>query len=385
MSDETATEQRVREASGELRRQGAATPETDPVRRVTDGAEAGLLPDFCNSRIAMRVFTVVNVATLLLAALLATGPVETWWSLGRIILIVEPTLVLSMIALCPIRRMLAGSPLYIHWLAGAGIPALIAAVASAMVVRSLHPAMFASEMAFWIVLRAVFAAAAAAATIEWLRLRTKALQPAQAEGRLQALQARIRPHFLFNSLNTVLGLMRSDVRQAERILENLSDLFRVFMRDSRELIPLDEEVLLCKEYLSIEQLRMAERLQVQWSIEDMPGDALLPSLLLQPLIENAVHHGIETRSTPGEIAITIGTTGNLVRVDISNPVPELPNVRSGNQMALSNVRERLRLTFDVEGQLDTSVEGGQFRVTVLFPYRKERRQRDGRGNFNTHR
>src|SRR3990172_4909282 len=130
---------------------------------------------------------------------------------------------------------------------------------------------------------------------------------------------------------------------------------------------------------------MAERLQVQWRIEDMPGNALLPSLLLQPLIENAVHHGIETRSTPGEIAITIGTTGGLVRVDISNPVPELPNERSGNQMALSNVRERLRLTFDVEGQLDTSVENGQFRVTVLFPYRKERRQRDGRSNYNTHR
>ncbi len=384
MSDETATERRSRGASGESRRQEGAAP-AEPVRRVTDGAQAGLLPDLCNSRIALRVFMVVNLAALLAAALLATGPIETWWALGRIILVVEPTLLLSMAVLCPVRRMLAGAPLRVQWVAGAGIPALIAALTSALVGSSLHPAMFASELAFWIVLRAVFAAAAAAAIIEWLGLRTKALQPAQAEGRLQALQARIRPHFLFNSLNTVLGLMRSDVRQAERILENLSDLFRVFMRDSRELIPLDEEVLLCKEYLSIEQLRMAERLQVQWRVEDMPGDALLPSLLLQPLIENAVHHGIETRSTPGEIAITIGTAGNLVRVDISNPVPELPNERSGNQMALSNVRERLRLTFDVEGQLDTSVENGQFRATVLFPYRKERRQRDGRSNFNSHR
>ena len=385
MGDETATERRSRGASGESRREEATAPAADPVRRVTDGAQAGLLPDLCNSRIALRVFIVVNMATLLGAALLATGPVETWWSLGRIILIVEPTLILSMAVLCPVRRQLAGSQLRFQWLAGVGIPALIAALTSAVVAPSLHPAMFVTEMAFWVMSRAAFAAAAAAAIIEWLRLRTKALQPAQAEGRLQALQARIRPHFLFNSLNTVLGLMRSDVRQAERILENLSDLFRVFMRDSRELIPLDEEVLLCKEYLSIEQLRMAERLQVQWRVEDMPGDALLPSLLLQPLIENAVHHGIETRSTPGEIAITIGTTGSLVRVDISNPVPELPNERSGNQMALSNVRERLRLTFDVEGQLDTSVENGQFRVTVLFPYRKERRQRDGRRNFNSDR
>ena len=385
MSDDTATERRGRKASGEDGAQQAAKQGGDPVRRVTDGAHAGLLPDFCNSRVALRVFMVVNLATLLWAALLATGPVETWWSLGRTVLIVEPTLVLSMAVLCPVRRMLAGSRPRDQWLAGAGIPALIATLASAIVGPSLHPAMFVTEMAFWVLLRGIFAAAAALAIIEWLRLRTKALQPAQAEGRLQALQARIRPHFLFNSLNTVLGLMRSDVRQAERILENLSDLFRVFMRDSRELIPLDEEVLLCKEYLSIEQLRMAERLRVQWRIEDMPGDALLPSLLLQPLIENAVHHGIETRSTPGEIAITIGTTGNLVKVEITNPVPELPNERAGNQMALSNVRERLRLTFDVEGQLDTGIENGQFRATVLFPYRKERRQRDGRSNFNSHR
>ncbi|MBW6495190.1 MAG: histidine kinase [Burkholderiaceae bacterium] len=385
MGDEAGTERRSRAASGESRREEAAGPAADPGRRVTDGAQAGPLPDFCSSRIALRVFIVVNIAALLGAGLLATGLVETWWSLGRIILIVEPTLILSMVALCPVRRLLAGADLGLQWLAGVGIPALIAAMASAIVAPNLHPAMFVSEMAFWVAARAAFAAAVAAAIIEWLRLRTKALQPAQAEGRLQALQARIRPHFLFNSLNTVLGLMRSDVRQAERILENLSDLFRVFMRDSRELIPLDEEVLLCKEYLSIEQLRMAERLQVQWRIEDMPGNALLPSLLLQPLIENAVHHGIETRSTPGEIAIAIGTTGGLVRVDISNPVPELANERSGNQMALSNVRERLRLTFDVEGQLDTSVENGQFRVTVLFPYRKERRQRDGRSNFNSHR
>src|SRR5690606_15432270 len=123
------------------------------------------------------------------------------------------------------------------------------------------------------------------------------------EGRLQALQARIRPHFLFNSLNTVLGLMRSDARQAERTLENLADLFRVFMKDSRELVPLDDEVLLCKEYLTIEKLRLTDRLNVRWRLGAMPGDALLPSLLLQPLVENAVHHGIEPRTSPGEVQI----------------------------------------------------------------------------------
>ena len=217
---------------------------------------------------------------------------------------------------------------------------------------------------------------------EFLRLRLVSLQPSQAEGRLQALQARIRPHFLFNSLNTVIGLMRSDPRQAERTLENLADLFRVFMKDSRELVPLDDEVLLCKEYLTIEKLRLTDRLEVHWDLGAMPGDALLPSLLLQPLVENAVHHGIEPRTEPGEVRIRISRNSDRVRVEIVNPLPDAPPVRSGNHMALSNVRERLALTFDVEGQLETQADDGLFRVVVQFPYRKERRRRDVRRTFD---
>lgn len=354
----------------------------EPVRRATDGAEQSVLPNFCNLRLALRVFVIVNVVTVIFAAVLATGPVDAWWYLGRMVVIVEPVTILSLAALCPLRRLLAGSSRRIQWVAGTAVPGLFAAGVSGLAGPLLHPAMYPSELLFWAVFRGILAAIIAAMIIEWGRLRTVALQPSQAEGRLQALQARIRPHFLFNSLNTVLGLMRGDVRQAERILENLSDLFRVFMRDSRELIPLDEEVLLCKEYLSIEEVRMGDRMRVEWRVQDMPGDALLPSLLLQPLIENAVHHGIEGRTTPGEIAITIARVADRVQVQIVNPVPEATSTRSGNQMALSNVRERLSLTFDAEGQLATSVENGQFRVTVLFPYRKERRRRDGRSNDN---
>jgi len=224
------------------------------------------------------------------------------------------------------------------------------------------------------------AIAATWALAEFLRLRLVSLQPSQAEGRLQA---RIRPHFLFNSLNTVLGMMRSDPRQAERTLENLADLFRVFMKDSRELVPLDDEVLLCKEYLTIEKLRLTDRLEVRWNLGEMPGDALLPSLLLQPLVENAVHHGIEPRTEPGEVVIDVSRSGDRVRVEIVNPLSEAPpTTRPGNHMALSNVRERLALTFDVEGQLDTMAGDGLFRVVVQFPYRKERRRRDGRRTFD---
>jgi two-component system sensor histidine kinase AlgZ len=235
---------------------------------------------------------------------------------------------------------------------------------------------------WWVAVRTLASAAVAAALIEFFRLRARAYSPSFSEARLQALQARIRPHFLFNSLNAVLGLMRSDPRRAEATLENLADLFRVFMRDARELVALDDEVVTCKEYLAIEQLRLGERLRVAWHLDDMPGDALIPSLLLQPLIENAVHHGIEPSSEPGLIEVSASRVGERVRVEVLNPLLEAQPVRPGNQMALSNVRERLMLLYDISAELKTSQQGSIFRLELEFPYRKERRRRDVRRYFD---
>jgi two-component system, LytTR family, sensor histidine kinase AlgZ len=237
-------------------------------------------------------------------------------------------------------------------------------------------------LAWALATHASIAAAAAWIFIEYFRLRARAYSPSFSEARLQALQARIRPHFLFNSLNTVLGLMRSDPRRAEATLENLADLFRVFMRDASELVALDEEVGTCKEYLAIEQLRIGDRLQIAWNLDRMPGDALVPSLLLQPLVENAVHHGIEPRTDPGIVEITVERLGDRVRVEIANPLATAQPVRSGNQMALSNVRERLMLLYDMEAELKTESTEGRFRLRLEFPYRKERRRRDVRRHFD---
>jgi two-component system sensor histidine kinase AlgZ len=316
---------------------------------------------------------------VLLGWLLPAAGVD-YWPMLETALRVDAVAAASLLTLCPLRRSVNGAPRWVQWVVGLGVPsafAIVVAVGSAE-----PPAPGVAAFAAWLMPRVLLAAGIAWALIEYLRLRQLSLQPSQAEGRLQALQARIRPHFLFNSLNTVLGLMRSDPRKAERTLENLADLFRVFMKDSRELVPLDDEVLLCKEYLTIEKLRLADRLGVRWELDGMPGDALLPSLLLQPLVENAVHHGIEPNQEPGEIRVSIAKSGDRVRVEIANPLPDAPPTRPGNHMALSNVRERLDLTFDVEGQLETSSADGQFRVIVQFPYRKERRRRDARRPFD---
>lgn len=354
-------------------------------RRQSDGAALPLLPDCCNLGTILRVLIALDVGLALVA--LATTP-DLAAGLAAFMdaaLLALPAALVSMATLCPLRKWVNGVARPLQWAVGIGVPVLATVAAALALVLVLAPGDPPADLGRWLFMRAVLAAAVATVIIEWLYLRNLSLQPAQAEGRLQALQARIRPHFLFNSLNTVLGLMRSDARQAERTLENLADLFRVFMRDSRELVPLDEEVLLCKEYLAIEKLRLAERLAVRWEVDDMPGDALLPSLLLQPLVENAVHHGIEPRSEQGSIVITIAKHGDRVRVDIVNPIADVPPTRPGNQMALSNIRERLSLTFDVEGQLTTSTDDGLFRATVTFPYRQERRRRNVRSHFDTDR
>jgi two-component system sensor histidine kinase AlgZ len=203
-------------------------------------------------------------------------------------------------------------------------------------------------------------------------LRGRALSPALSEARLQALQARIRPHFLFNSINAVLSLIREDPKRAEGALEDMADLFRVVMADNRELTPLLREVELCREYLGLEQLRLGERLKVEWHVDKMPGDARVPPLVLQPLLENAVYHGIEPRTAPGVISINIYLAREQVHAVLRNPYEHEGDHHAGNKMALANIRERLQLHFDAEASLTTKVSDEAYQVHITMPYVKER-------------
>jgi two-component system sensor histidine kinase AlgZ len=168
--------------------------------------------------------------------------------------------------------------------------------------------------------------------------------------------------------------MRSEPRRAEFMLENLADLFRVFMRDTRDLVAIEDEIVTCRQYLAIEEMRLDGRLQVEWSLDGMQYDSLIPSLLLQPLIENAVHHGIEPATGPGTISILIENREDMVTVQIRNTMPSVSEPRSGNQLGLANVRERLMLLYDNRARFSAGPIDGHFLVTLKFPYRKERRR-----------
>lgn len=338
---------------------------TNPVKKMSirQNPEPSRLPDFCNLGVMLRVLLAVNL--LAFCAGLARNQEFTRLPLELVELaaLVEPPLIAGVALLCGLRRFLARLP---HAAALAAVTACAAATA-VLFYALFNPPGFADSA---LVRASVWGAVAALAILYYFDLRSRAFSPALAEARLMALTARIRPHFLFNSLNAVLGVIRSDPRRAEHALEELSDLFRVLMAEKRDLVPLGEEMALCRQYLELERLRLGERLQVAWDTESCPDDALVPSLMLQPLLENAVYHGIEPSAEPAEVAIRAALRGEEIRIELANPYHGGNSNHAGNRMALENIRERLMLFYDLEASLETAARDGVFHVEIRLPYRK---------------
>lgn len=199
----------------------------------------------------------------------------------------------------------------------------------------------------------------------------------EAESRFHALQARIRPHFLFNSMNTIASLTRSNPLAAEQAVEDLADLFRASLADSRQRIPLSEELEIARLYERMEKQRLGERLTVRWQLDPLPSDAMIPSLTIQPLLENAIYHGVERLPDPGIVELDGRREGDMLHITIGNPLPanDVPGQvgHMGNGMALDNIRERLALAFGSAARLDVEAGRERFRVTLSFPYQPARR------------
>ena len=209
-------------------------------------------------------------------------------------------------------------------------------------------------------------ALAAAALLAWLKLRARAQAPADALARLVELQSRIRPHFLFNTLNTAIALVRVDPSRAEQVLEDLSELFRGALADASAAVSLAQEIELARRYLDIEQLRFGERLRIVWELDARCDATPVPPLLLQPLVENAVRHGVEPNDAGGELLVRTRLRGAEVEILVRNSVGA-PSRGSGHGLALRNVRERLLLTHDVAARLDLDPGAQQFTVRIVLP------------------
>jgi len=334
-------------------------------RSIRENPPLAGLPDFRNLGIWLRVLVAVNFG-----ALLGTLAVNRDWrffvvEFFELAAVIEPVTLASLALLSFASAGLARLP---KWLGVILVILLVLLVTAA--VRGFLAAMHLiepdaggfSRISLWVVI-------GVALLLGGFEVGGRSRSPALAEARLLALTARIRPHFLFNALNAVLGVMRSDPRRAETALEELADLFRVLMRENADLVPLSEEIFVARQYINLERLRLGERVRVVWDMAACPPDPLVPPLMLQPLLENAVYHGIEPATEPGEIVIRFECKDSRLRVELSNPMTAVEGHTHGNQMALTNIRERLMLFFDLEATMTTEVSGGRFRVSIEFPYR----------------
>ena len=326
------------------------------------------LPNFCNLGVMLRALLMANVFVVAAAVALARSPADVLAQLVALAAIAEPVLLVSLPVLCAGRRLLHRLP-YAGALGAVLVLEVVLtlgwiAVLEGVLAQGAHPAAWKAVSLCLL---------ATGATLLYFDLRARAQSPAVAEARIQALQARIRPHFFFNSLNTVISLIRAQPRTAERALEDLADLFRGLMAGAQSLNPLSREMDFVRQYLAIESLRLGERLRVAWDVDSMPGDAMVPSMLLQPLVENAVYHGIQPLEQGGEIRIEACPKGKELFIRLANPYPPDGDRHAGTRMALDNIRERLKLHYDEEASLETSAVDGVFAVTIRLPLVRDER------------
>jgi two-component system sensor histidine kinase AlgZ len=325
------------------------------------------LPDWRNFGVMLRVLLGVNAMALLAALVLAPDLAGWPTSYVELAAVVEPCLMICLGLLSILRDVLWRLPLRL----GQGAVLGLAGGLAFVLYGYWQSLFFADSGSAW--RAAVLAVAAAGVLLGYFELRAAAFSPAQTEARLAALNARIRPHFLFNSLNAVLSLIRARPQQAEEALESLSDLFRAAMRDPGELVSLADEIALGKQYLALEKLRLGDRLVVDWQVGEVALNQPIPPLMLQPLLENAVYHGIEPAAEGGTVRISIGQQGDELHIAIANPTAGQVQHAAGNQIAVANIRERLALYYDLEARLEIVAGDKIYEVRIALPWPKTAR------------
>ena len=359
------------------------------MQNTNDDMDRLFLPNLCGIR---SVFFVVLIAELF-AFILAIAPMDIpatqrWYQLGLISLFVQWCALASCSILCLFRPYLArfsnikaGIISYIIVLT---VIAIITELTYYFIYESateLHP----SGWHLHFFLRNLAIGAIITGPILryfYIQHQWRRNVRAETEARVQALQSRIRPHFLFNSMNTIASLTRSNPEKAEMAVENLADLFRVSLSDARTQVRLEEEIELCHRYIEIEQLRLGNRLDVKWHL-DVPNDAMVPALLLQPILENAIYHGIESQTQGGCIEINGTLKNQQIEFVVTNSIPDENAMqrKNGNQLAQKNVRERLSALYAQRGKLDIKQNDGIYQVSLQFPYEK-RTQVENHENFD---
>ena len=332
----------------------------------------GYLPNFCNADVFLRVLLVIELFAIVFALVnFKSGSLYVQIALNSVLM---QWIGLSVAAiLCTITRLGYLSEVRTTTIVAIAITmvvTLLASWASVSLMEMLRLGPQSQSTGFILLRNTAVAAILIGLALRYFYVQYESVKilETQARSRLQALQARIRPHFLFNSMNTIASLTHIEPDLAEQAIINLSELFRASLA-AEASIPLQQELELTRSYIELESLRLGDRLSVNWQITDNDFVASLPALTLQPLVENAIYHGVEPLSEGGVIDISIDTVDEFVRIVISNPLLEdrTEEHREGNQMAVDNIRERLQIAFAGKAAMQQLEENDRFTVTLNLP------------------
>ena len=337
------------------------TPPSDAKPALATQAQAGLVFDACQTGVVLRAVLFVEVCVGVGVAFLANDGVDWLIRLAMVTGGALPATLVWLLLACMSKRLLARMAPALQYTVAVAMGGAAGLYGCGMLAWSelmLGGAPWVASGVSGVLLASMLVAA--------LVMRDKRRMPADTSARLAELQSRIRPHFLFNTLNSAIALVRAEPAKAEALLEDLSDLFREALKDSGEPVRLAQEIELAQRYLAIEQVRFGERLRVQWALDPAADNALLPPLLMQPLVENAVCHGVEPSAQGADIRISTQRRGSMVVIKVTNTVPNGQG-ESGHGLALRNVRERLALLHDVQSQFRSGLKDGVYQVRMEVP------------------
>ncbi len=344
------------------------------VAKVSEQADGFYLPNLCTPSASLGVVLVAELVAICLT--LARQPA---WDVFFVDLAKTSLLLLWMaltvaVVLCALRQRLGQFPVTTaSVLTFATVLAVIGVVSAGIIIigRVYDSVWFPTDYVFFLTRNLALGAVITGLMLRYFYVahQWQCNVERHAATRIHALQARIRPHFLFNSMNTIADLTRTNPAAAEAAVEDLADLFRASLRDGRELVRLDQELEITRVYQRMEEQRLGDRLQVDWDIDELPGDARIPGLTLQPLLENAIYHGIEPLPKPGCVQISGRRKGDMIYLSVRNPLP-VDDLRAGpgNRIAVENIRERLELAFGPRAGLSTAIDATHYQVSIALPH-----------------
>lgn len=328
-----------------------------------------LIPDLCAPRAVFVMVLLAELMVLVYALASSSLPRFNWDLLATSSLFMQWVVLVSAALLCPLRQFFTRMSLRLAALCSLALIMCVAGLSSLAAIMLFPQLTIGVDNAWWILRNVLVAMVLAGIALRYfyLQQQLQLREKSELQARLDSLRARIRPHFLFNTLNSIASLIATRPEQAEQAVEDLSELFRSSLHEHNHATTVADELRLCQLYLGIEQLRLGERLTIDWQVDEALLDEPMAGLLMQPLVENAVYHGIAQLAAGGTVVVRLSQIDQNIQVQVENPTPDLPGHTEGHHMALANIEQRLQGLFGADAGLQIKKTPGFFRIQLHYP------------------